>query len=59
MTINKCQGQTFIQVGIYVDQLIFTHGQLYVAYLRVPNFFAFYVIIRPIEKTQGKFTNSE
>ena len=38
MTINKCQGQTFKQVGIYLDQPIFTHGQLYVAFSRMPNF---------------------
>ena len=38
MTINKCQGQTFKKVGIYLDQPIFTHGQLYVAFSRVSNF---------------------
>ena len=53
MTINKCQGQTFKQVGIYLDQPIFTHGQLYVAFSRVPNFSALHVLIKPIDKIQG------
>ncbi|GBM83133.1 hypothetical protein AVEN_40099-1 [Araneus ventricosus] len=39
MTINKSQGQTFDHVGIYFDELVFSHGQLYVALTRprVPN----------------------
>ena len=57
-TINKCQGQTFKQVGIYLDQPIYTHGQLYVAFSRVPNFSSFHVLIRPIDKIQGLMTNS-
>jgi hypothetical protein len=31
MTINKAQGQTMKIVGIYLHELVFTHGQLYVA----------------------------
>ena len=31
MTINKSQGQTFDQVGIYLNEPVFSHGQLYVA----------------------------
>ena len=34
MTINKAQGQTFDKVGIYLQQPVFTHGQLYVAFSR-------------------------
>ncbi|GBN26630.1 hypothetical protein AVEN_246211-1, partial [Araneus ventricosus] len=30
-TINKSQGQTFDHVGIYLDEPVFSHGQLYVA----------------------------
>ena len=58
MTITKCQGQTFKQVGIYLDQIIFTHGQLYVEFPRVSNFSSFHFLIRLIDKIQGLMTNS-
>lgn len=35
MIINKCQGQSLMQVDIYLTQPIFLHGQLYVAVSRV------------------------
>jgi len=34
MTINKAQGQTMKTVGIFLPELVFTHGQLYVALSR-------------------------
>ena len=34
MTINKAQGQTLNEVGIYLKQTSFSHGQLYVALSR-------------------------
>ena len=35
MSANKAQGQTLDFVGIYLRDHVFTHGQLYVAFIRV------------------------
>ena len=35
MTINKSQGQSLKQVGLYLYKPVFTHGQLYVGLSRV------------------------
>ena len=35
MTINKSQDQSLNNIGIYLEDEVFTHGQLYVALSRV------------------------
>ena len=44
-TINKSQGQTLKQVGLWLRTPVFSHGQLYVACSRVGNPAALHIAI--------------
>ncbi|XP_012837726.1 PREDICTED: uncharacterized protein LOC105958267 [Erythranthe guttata] len=47
MTINKAQGQTISNVGVYLPQSVFSHGQLYVALSRGISMSTTKVLIKP------------
>ena len=55
MTINKSQGQTLGQVGVWLEDPVFTHGQLYVAASRVGHPSAIHFAIR---KSNGRQTRN-
>ena len=59
MTINKAQGQTFKKIGLYLPQPVFSHGQLYVALSRVPEFDSLRIKILDFEGRQGEFKKDE
>lgn len=54
ITIDKSQGQTFDQIGIYLESEVFSHGQLYVAFSRARNWDAVKIEVLETEH-QDKF----
>ena len=48
MTINKSQGQTLDFVEIYLKELVFSHGQLYVAMSRARTAEKLKILLRPV-----------
>ena len=47
MTINKAQGQTIPNVGIYLPEHVFSHGQLYVALSRGVSYSTTWMLAKP------------
>jgi ATP-dependent DNA helicase PIF1 len=60
MTINKSQGQTIPNVGIYLLEPVFSHGQLYVGLSRGVSRSTTRILTKPIEDLDpiGKSTKN-
>jgi hypothetical protein len=58
MTINKSQGQTLSNVGVYLRKPVFTHGQLYVAVSRVKDRKCLKILIENEDGTCGDTTTN-
>ena len=57
MTINKAQGQSINNLGVYLPQPVFSHGLLYVALSRAGIPHKNKVMITNIKDKQGSFEN--
>jgi len=55
LTINKAQGQTLSQTGIYLPNPVFSHGQLYVALSRSASKAKTKIFISDVKGRQGTF----
>ncbi|XP_074377375.1 uncharacterized protein LOC141718901 [Apium graveolens] len=58
MTINKSQGQTMQNVGLYLPNSVFSHGHLYVAISRVTTSCGLKIICADEDKTINGYTKN-
>ena len=60
MTINKAQGQTIPNVGLYLPKPVFTHGQLYVALSRVQSKDNIKILVKNghVDEKEGIYTKN-
>ncbi|GMF46073.1 unnamed protein product [Phytophthora fragariaefolia] len=60
MTINKAQGQTIQNLGLYLATPCFSHGQLYVALLRITSRSKFKALIEypELDEDDGVYTDN-
>ncbi|GJU94086.1 uncharacterized protein Tco_1318842 [Tanacetum coccineum] len=60
MTINKAQGQTIPNVGVYLPESVFSHGQLYVALSRGISRTTTKVLVKPEKEVDrpGVYTSN-
>ena len=58
MTINKSQGQSMNNVGLYLSNSMFSHGQLYVALSRVKSIEGLKVLIIDKDKKPTNITTN-
>ena len=53
MTVNKAQGQTIPNVGVYLPEPVFSHGQLYVALSRATARSNIKILVLPPNADEG------
>ena len=58
MTINKSHGQSMYNVGLYLSNRVFSHGQLYVALSRVKSIEGLKVLIIDKDKKPTNITTN-
>jgi ATP-dependent DNA helicase PIF1 len=58
MTINKAQGQTIPNVGVYLPDLVFSHGQLYVALSRATSRNDIKILAVHVKKDESQSTGT-